>query len=103
MDLHKFVSKDNEIWLINKTCKNVRNAQKEEDHDAVDGIVDKVKQVKNKLVCFVRKAANNKYFEQIGIELFHLIVDVTGDTMGEELEIKYLIARLTNIILSSLI
>ena len=103
MDLHKFVSKEIEIWVINKKCKNIRNAYKEEDYDAVDGIVNELKQVKNKLVSFVREAANNKHFKQIGKELFDLIVDVIRDSMDDELDIKYVIVRLIKVILSPLI
>ena len=66
MDLHKFVNKEIEIWVINKKCKNIRNAYKEEDYDAV-------------------------------------IVDVIRDSMDDELDIKYIIARLIRVILLSLI
>ena len=66
MDLHKFVNKEIEIWVINKKCKNIRNAYKEEYYDAV-------------------------------------IVDVIRDSMDDELDIKYIIARLIKVILLSLI
>ena len=65
------------------------NVYGEEDYDAVDGFMDELKQTKNRLVAFVRKATNNKQFKQIGKELFSLIVEVIQDSMEDELDIKY--------------
>ena len=69
------------------------NAYREEDYDAVDGFMDGLKQTKNTLVAFVRKAANNKQFKQIGKELFSLIVEVIQDSMEDELDIKYVVIQ----------
>lgn len=103
INLHKSISKETEIPMINKKCESVRNAYREEDYDTADGIVDELKQAKDKLVCFVRKAANNEHFKQIGKEPFELIVDIIRDSMDDELGIRYVITRLFKVILSSLI
>ena len=50
------------------------NAYKEEDYDAVDGILDDIKQAKNKLILFDKKATANEQFKQIGKDMFKLIL-----------------------------
>ena len=59
-DLNKCLTKDNEIRVINKKCELIRNVCREDDYDAADGFVDELKQAKNRLVAFVRKAVNNE-------------------------------------------
>ena len=94
--------KETKIWVNSKKYELIRNAYQEEDYDDVDGFVDGLKQAKNRLVAFVRKAANKKQFKQTRKELFPLIVEVIQDSTEDELDIKYVVTRLIKLILSSL-
>ena len=89
--------KETKIWVNSKKYELIRN-----DNDNKDGFADGLKQAKNRLVAFVRKAANKKQFKQTRKELFPLIVEVIQDSTEDELDIKYVVTRLIKLILSSL-
>ena len=59
--LHAEVNKETDIAVIDKKCQKIMNAYKEEDHDAADGILDDIKQAKNKLILFPKKPAANEW------------------------------------------
>ena len=42
-------------------------AYKEKDYDVVDGIVDDLKQAKNKMISFAKKAAAHEQLKRIGL------------------------------------
>ena len=96
-DLNKRLRKETKIWVNSKKYELIRN-----DNDNKDGFADGLKQAKNRLVAFVRKAANKKQFKQTRKELFPLIVEVIQDSTEDELDIKYVVTRLIKLILSSL-
>lgn len=96
-DLNKRLRKETKIWVNSKKYELIRN-----DNDNKDGFADRLKQAKNRLVAFVRKAANKKQFKQTRKELFPLIVEVIQDSTEDELDIKYVVTRLIKLILSSL-
>ena len=82
---------------------NVRKAYRldDEDYDAVDGIMDKLRLAKNKLVSFVKEAVASKQFNEIKKELFEIIVEIIRES--SEQDIKHIITWLIKLILSSLV
>ena len=105
MNLHDGVGKETKLHSFHKKCESIRKAFKLDDeaYDAVDGIMDRLRQAKNKLVSFVRKALTSEQFKEIGKELFKIIVEVIKELLEQELDIKHIITRLIKLILSSLV
>ena len=58
--LHAGVNKETDIAVIDKKCQKIMNAYKNENYDAVDGILDDIKQAKIKLILFPKKPAANE-------------------------------------------
>ena len=77
------------------------NAYKEEDYDVVNGLLDDVKQAKNKLILFDKKAGANEQFKQIGKEMFKLIFKIIKDSIEDEVDFTHIMTSLIKIILSS--
>ena len=67
ISLHQNVSKETDIIVINKKCQSIMKAYKEKDYDVVDGIVDDLKQAKNKMISFAKKAAAHEQLKRIGL------------------------------------
>ena len=91
-----------DIVVTDKKCQKVMNACKEEDYDVVDGILDDIKQAKNNLILFAKKAAAKEQFKQIGKEMFKLIFKIIKDSIEDEVDFTHVIMSLIKIILSSL-
>ena len=99
------VGKETELHSFHKKCESIRKAYRldDEDCDAVDRIMDELRQAKNKLVSFVKEAVASEQFKEIGKELFEIIVKVIRESLEQELDIKHIIIRLIKLILSSLV
>ena len=95
------VGKDTELHSFHKIYESIRKACRLDDeyYDVVDGIMDELRQAKNKLVSFVKEAAASEQFKEIGKEPF---VEVFRESVEQELDIKHIITRLIKLILSSL-
>ena len=65
ISLHQNVRKEIDIIVINKKFQSIMKTYKEEDYDIVDGIVDDLKQAKNKMILFAKKASANEQFKRI--------------------------------------
>ena len=65
----------------------------DKEYDAVDEIMDELRQAKNKLVSFVKEAVASEQFKEIGKELFEIIVKVIRESLEQELDIKHIITR----------
>ena len=63
--------------------------------------MNELRQAKNKLVSFVKKAVAREQFKEIRKELFEIIVEVIRES--SEQDIKHIITRLIKLILSSLV
>ena len=61
-----------------KKCESIRKAYRldDENYDAVDWIMDELRQAKYKLVSFVKEATASEQFKETGKELFEIIVKV---------------------------
>ena len=94
------VQRPNYIAFIKK-CESIRKAYRlnDEDYDAVDGIMDELRQAKNKLVSFVKEAVASEQFRETRKELFEIIVKVIRESLEQEFVITWLI----KLILSSLV
>ena len=92
-----------ELHSFHKKCKSIRKAYRldDEDYDAVDGILEELRQAKNKLVSFVKEVAAREHFKEIEKELFEIIVEVISESL--EQDIKHIKVRLIKLILSSLV
>ena len=90
INLHDGMSKETELHSFYKKCESIRKAYRldDEDCDVVDGIMDKLRQAKNKLVSFVKKAVASEQFKEIRKELFKIIVKVIRESLEQELDIK---------------
>ena len=101
--MYKEVAKDTDNWIISKKCIKLQNACKEdkEDYDEVDGLVDELKKAKNWMVSFIKEAAGNEQYRQIGKQLFRIIVNAISDSLEGEVDIKQVIFILINVISSS--
>ena len=99
------VGKETELHSFHKKCESIRKAYRldDEDYDAMDGIIDKLRQAKNKFISFVKEAIAREQFKEIGKELFEIIVEVIKESLEQELDIKYIITRLIKLILSLLV
>ena len=105
INLHDGMSKATELHSFYEKCESIRKAYRldDEDFDAVDGIMDELRQAKNKLVSFVKEAVASEQFKEIGKELFEIIVKVIRESLEQELDIKHIITRLIKLVLSSLV
>ena len=65
--------------------------------------MDELRHAKNKLVSFLKEAAASDQFKEIEKELFEIIVEVIGESLELELDIKHKITHLIKLILSSLV
>ena len=94
------MSKETELHSFYKKCESIRKAYRldDEDCDAVDGIMDELRQAKNKLVSFVKEAVASEQFKEIRKELFEIIVEVIREP--SEQDIEHIITRLIKLMLS---
>ena len=103
ISLYDGVGKETELHSFHKKCESIRKVHRldDEDYDAVQGIMNELRQAKNKLVSFVKEAVASEQFKEIGKELFEIIVEVIRESL--EQDIKHIITRLIKSILSSLV
>ena len=103
ISLHDGVGKETELHSFHKKCESISKTYwlNDEDYDAVDGIMVELRHAKNKLVSFLFVASNQ--FKEIEKELFEIIVEVIGESLELELDIKHKITHLIKLILSSLV
>ena len=103
INLYDGVGKETELHSFHKKCESIRKAHRlgDEDYDAVEGIMNKLRQAKNKLVSFVNEAVAREQFKEIRKELFEIIVEVIRESL--EQDIKHIITQLIKLILSSLV
>ena len=100
---HDGVGKETELHSFHKKCESISKTYwlNDEDYDAVDGIMVELRHAKNKLVSFLFVASDQ--FKEIEKELFEIIVEVIGESLELELDIKHKITHLIKLILSSLV
>ena len=57
INFHDGVGKETELYSFHKRCESVRKAYRldDEDYDTEDGIMDKLREAKNKLFLLLRK------------------------------------------------
>ena len=93
INLHNGVGKETKLHSFHKKCESIRKAYSfdDEDYDAVDRIMDKLIQAKNKLASFAKEAVASEQFKEIGKELFKIIVEVIRESLEQELDIKHII------------
>ena len=105
INLHDGVGKGTELHSFHKKCESIRKAYRldDEDCDAVDGIMDELRQAKSKLVPFVEEAIASEQFKEIGKELFEIIVKLIRESLEQEINIKHIITRLIKLKVSSLV
>ena len=105
INLHDGVGKEKELHSFHKKCESIRKTYRldDEDCDAVDGIMDELRQAKNKFISFVKEAVASKQFKETGKVLFEIIVEVIRESMEQELAIKHIITQLIKLILSCLV
>ena len=103
ISLHDGVGKETELHSFHKKCESISKTYwlNDEDYDAVDGIMVELRHAKNKLVSFLFVASDQ--FKEIEKELFEIIVEVIGESLELELDIKHKITHLIKLILSSLV
>ena len=103
INLHNGVGKETELHSFHKKCESISKTYwlNDEDYDAVDGIMVELRHAKNKLVSFLFVASDQ--FKEIEKELFEIIVEVIGESLELELDIKHKITHLIKLILSSLV
>ena len=101
--MYKEVAKETDNRVISKKCIKLQNTckQDQEDYDEVDGLADELKKAQNWMVSFIKEAAVNKQYRQIGKQLLRIIVNAISDSLEGEVDIKQVIFRLINIISSS--
>ena len=103
ISLYDGVGKETELHSFHKKCESISKKYwlNDEDYDAVDGIMVELRHAKNKLVSFLFVASDQ--FKEIEKELFEIIVEVIGESLELELDIKHKITHLIKLILSSLV
>ena len=103
INFHDGIGKETELYSFHKKYESVRKAYRldDEDYDTEDGIMDKLRETKNKIVSFIKEAGASDQFKEIGKELFEIIVEVIRKT--SEQDIKHKITRLIKLTLSSLV
>ena len=64
------------------------------DYDSVDGIIDQITKVKNKLVSFARKAREiDGRFKAVGKQLFELIFKLIRDSVEDQVDFTQVLKR----------
>ena len=86
------------LLKIRKSCEEV-----EVDCDCVDGVIDELKKAKDRLVAFVKNAAANQQFQEAGKQLFEVVLEGMKYSLEGKANIKYIIAKLLETVLSSLV
>ena len=82
INLHNGVGKETELHSFHKKCESIRKAYRldVEDCDTVGGIMDELRQAKNKLASFVKEVVTSERFKEIRKELFEIIVKVIRES-----------------------
>ena len=90
---------------VNKKLLNIRKSceEVEVDYDCLDGVIDELKKEKDRLVTFVKNAAANEQFQEVGKQLFEVVFEAIKDSLEGKTNIKHIIAKLLEIVLSSLV
>ena len=90
---------------VNKKLLNIRKSceEVEVDYDCLDGVIDELKKEKDRLVTFVKNAAANEQFQEVGKQLFEVVFEAIKDSLEGKANIKHIIAKLLEIVLSSLV
>ena len=103
INLHDGLGKEIKLHSFHKKYESVRKSYRldDEDYEAVDRIMDKIRLVKNKLVSFVKEAIASKQFNKIKEELFEIIVEIIRESSAPD--IKHIITWLIKLRLSSLV
>ena len=90
---------------VNKKLLKIRTLYEEveADYNCVDGVVDELKKAKDRLVAFVKFPEANEQFQEVGKQLFEVVLEAIKDSLEGKANIKYIIAKLLEIVLLSLV
>ena len=80
--VHNDAGKETTLHSFHKKCESIRKAYRldVEDCDTVGGIMDELRQAKNKLASFVKEVVTSERFKEIRKELFEIIVKVIRES-----------------------
>ena len=91
---------------VNKNYLKTRKLYEEVEtnYDYVDGVIDKHRKAKHRLVYFLKNAAANEQFHIVVLlpkQLFEVVLEAIKDSLEGKSSIKCIIAKLLEIVLSS--